>query len=57
MNERALSDLYPRITPVNSFRVILNNYFNGELPLLEDKIFFSEWETPYDVYDVTDSLY
>ena len=28
--------LYPSITPVNTFRVVLNNYFNAGLPLLKD---------------------
>lgn len=30
--------LYESITPVNSFRVVLNSYFGEELPLLEDKV-------------------
>jgi hypothetical protein len=29
--------LYPHITPVNSFRVLFNEYFNFNLPLLEDQ--------------------
>jgi hypothetical protein len=29
--------LYPGITPVNVFRVILNHYFGATLPLVEDK--------------------
>ena len=29
--------LYPSISPVNSFRVILNEYFGHGLPLLPDK--------------------
>ncbi len=29
--------LYQSITPVNSFRIILNKYFNQDLPILEDK--------------------
>jgi len=28
--------LYPSVTPVNSFRIVLNNYFNASLPLLPD---------------------
>lgn len=36
VNERAKEDLYPTMTPVNSFRVVLNNYFGTEYPLLED---------------------
>ena len=33
--------LYPAISPVNSFRVVLNRYFGSNLPLLEDKSFFA----------------
>jgi hypothetical protein len=29
--------LYPRITPVNTFRLLFNNYFGAELPLLPDR--------------------
>ena len=34
--------LYPEITPINSFRVVLNQYFNANLPLLPDESFFYE---------------
>ena len=37
------SDLYPWITPVNSFRVILSNYFGQNSPLLKDQSYFSEF--------------
>jgi hypothetical protein len=30
-------DLYPSISPVNTFRVIFNHYFAGQLPLLDDQ--------------------
>ena len=32
--------LYPSISPVNSFRVVLTSYFGQDLPLLEDLSFF-----------------
>ena len=32
--------LYPSITPVNTFRVILDQYFGQNLPLLEDRSYF-----------------
>jgi hypothetical protein len=35
--------LYPAITPVNTFRVILNTYFGQDLPLLEDKSLYSNY--------------
>lgn len=41
------------ITPVNSFRVVLDTYFGENLPLLENKNYFSLWESPYNFYDVT----
>lgn len=41
------------ITPVNSFRVILNTYFGQNLPLLEDRNYFSLWESPYDISNIT----
>lgn len=40
--------LYPSISPVNSFRVILNSYFDQKLPLLEDKSFFAQSESRND---------
>lgn len=36
VNDAAKQDLYPTITPVNSFRVVFNNYFGTDYPLLED---------------------
>lgn len=33
--------LYPSISPVNSFRVVLGGYFGLDLPLLEDKSYFA----------------
>jgi hypothetical protein len=48
--------LYPGITPVNTFRVIFNEVFGAELPLLEDRVLYSEYARPYDFQDVTDSI-
>lgn len=36
--------LYPAISPVNSFRVVLNSYFEQNLPLLEDFSYFGPEE-------------
>jgi hypothetical protein len=33
--------LYPSISPVNSFRVVLNSYFGTNFPLLEDVSYYS----------------
>ena len=45
--------LYNTITPVNTFRVLFNDYFNTNFEVLEDRIFFSEYEKPYNFIDVT----
>jgi len=48
--------LYDSISPVNTFRVILNYYFGANLELLEDRSYFSCWNTPYNFIDVTDEV-
>ena len=48
--------LYPSISPVNSFRVIFNEYFGKDYTLLPDSSFYSTWEHHYDFVNVTDSL-
>ena len=48
--------LYQDITPVNSFRVVLNEYFNANLDLLEDRIYYAAWFTPYQFTDVTGDI-
>ena len=48
--------IYDSITPVNSFRLILNTYFNGNYELLEDKNYFSDYKNPYNFTDVTEIL-
>jgi hypothetical protein len=42
------SELYPTISPVNSFRIVLNDYLGANYSLLEDKSYFSP--IPY-IYD------
>lgn len=44
--------LYACISPVNSFRVILDTYFGTELGLLEDKSYYSALDTPYDMVEL-----
>jgi hypothetical protein len=34
--------LYPTISPVNSFRVVFNSYFDTDFPLLEDISYYSD---------------
>ena len=45
--------LYPGISPVNTFRVILDQYLCADLPLLDDHAYFSGLARPYDFIDVT----
>ncbi len=40
--------LYEQISPVNSFRVILDHYFGDDLPLLNDTSYYSTYEEPYN---------
>ena len=51
------SVLYPSITPVNTFRVIFNLYFNTNYELLPDKSYVHEDETHlYKFTEVNDKL-
>lgn len=45
--------LYPGITPVNTFRVLLNAQFGDDVPLLPDTSWYSTTKDPYDLHDVT----
>ena len=48
--------LYRSITPVNSFRLVLNHVFGTGFELLEDRCYFSSYKTPYSFEDVTGML-
>jgi hypothetical protein len=50
------SQLYDSISPVNTFRVILNNYFHTEFELLKDESYFSTRTQPYNFINVTAEL-
>ncbi|MHB0856858.1 MAG: sulfatase-like hydrolase/transferase [Anaerolineae bacterium] len=54
--EEIRADLYAEITPVNSFRLVLGHVFGADLPLLEDRSFFSTWGWPYRFIDVTERI-
>jgi hypothetical protein len=45
--------LYPKISPVNTFRVILSYYFDTELELLEDISYFGEAEEQGEFSELT----
>jgi len=47
--------LYHDITPVNTFRIVFNTYFNTDYQLLENKIFFANNKNErYKFYEITD---
>ena len=48
--------LYDKISPVNSFRLILNSYFNFHLPLLEDRSYYSPSPYTFRYTDETAAL-
>ena len=49
--------LYPSITPVNTFRIILNCYFNAKMELLPDRNYiFRDLCHIYEFFDVTDKI-
>ena len=49
--DRDYSALYPEISPVNSFRVVFNQYLNENFPLLADRSYLSG-KTTYDFREV-----
>lgn len=48
--------LYPRITPVNTFRVLLTHRFGAKYPLLPDRSYYSTAAQPYNFVDVTRAI-
>jgi hypothetical protein len=40
VSKEARADIYPEITPVNSFRVLFNHYFGADYPYLEDLSYY-----------------
>jgi hypothetical protein len=45
--------LYPSISPVNTFRVVLNAYFRTNLPLLPDKTYFTSHRLERQAIDIS----
>lgn len=48
--------LYDSITPVNTFRLIFDLYFNTNYKILIDQSYFSTYEHPYKFIKVTDKV-
>jgi predicted aspartyl protease len=41
VNAAAKEQMYPTLTPVNAFRIILNAHYGGNYPLLEDRSYYA----------------
>jgi hypothetical protein len=49
-------ELYPGISPVNSFRTIFRAHFGEDLPNLPDRSWYSDWFEPFKFEEVTDRV-
>jgi hypothetical protein len=49
--------LYPGITPVNTFRLLLSTQFGDDLPVLPDSSYSAFYDNPYALRDVTAELH
>jgi hypothetical protein len=50
--QSARSKLYPEISPVNTFRVVLTSIFNADLYLLDDKAYYSRYPNLFDMMPI-----
>jgi hypothetical protein len=48
--------LYEGITPVNTFKVIYNHYFDADFKLDEDTIYYTDFVNMLEFFDVTDQV-
>ena len=48
--------LYKNITPVNSFRLLFNCYFDASYEILDDEMYFATWRRPFRYINVTKEL-
>jgi hypothetical protein len=48
--------LYSSISPVNTFRLVLNEYFGAELDMLPDNHYYSNFKQPYRFIDVGEEI-
>jgi len=44
------------ITPVNSFRIVFDSNFQTDYGLVEDKVFYSTYEKPYELIEINELL-
>ena len=52
----AREDFYPEMTPVNTNRIVMNNYFDTDLPLLEDNVYMQENESTMQFRNVNELI-
>ena len=45
--------LYPEISPVNTFRIVFNHYFDTNFEILKDESYYSLIKRPYQIENVT----
>lgn len=48
--------VYDEITPVNTFRLVFDRYLGTDFGRIEDRSYFSRWNTPYRFIHVTDDM-
>jgi hypothetical protein len=48
------TSLYSSISPVNSFRVLLDQFFGTDYALIPDRHYYSPWGYPFDFIEVKD---
>jgi len=52
-NDNFKKKLYHRFTPVNTFRLLFNEYFGTNYDLLPDTLYYSNYDFPYKFIDKT----
>jgi hypothetical protein len=57
LSDGGAEQLYDSISPVNTFRIIFNTYFNGDYTLLEDVAYHSEYDEPFEYTIVPNRAY
>ena len=51
------AQFYPSMTPVNTFRIVLNHYFGTQLAMLPDRSYsYRDQKRLYDFFEVTDRI-
>ena len=53
MRGGGVDEIYPTITPVNTFRMLFGEGFGADLPLIKDASLFSIYDEPYEYSEVT----